>query len=98
MWKITFPLSLKSNDVAEIIVTLKVCTLLNGVPYGLAFIHYKNYYDHDCSFDGPGVFTDGKIRDGPFTVFFENKFGFSLLQMKNGSTADGGFEYFSSQN
>ena len=49
-------------------VTLKLCTLLKGVPYGPAYIKYTHPSDDGLSFDGVGVFTDGRLHMGPFTA------------------------------
>jgi hypothetical protein len=49
-------------------VTLKLCTVLKGVPYGPAHIEYTHPSDKALSFDGVGVFTQGKLHYGPFTA------------------------------
>jgi hypothetical protein len=49
-------------------VTLKLCTLLKGVPYGPAYIEYSHPDRKDLSFDGVGVFTEGRLNLGPFTA------------------------------
>ncbi len=50
-------------------VTLKLCTLYKGVPYGPAYIQYTHSDPKrkDVSFEGVGIFTDGKLHMGPFT-------------------------------
>ena len=51
-------------------VTLKLCTLYKGVPYGPAYIEYT-HSDPDekwLSFEGVGIFTEGKLHMGPMTV------------------------------
>ncbi len=60
-------------------VTLKLCTLYKGVPYGPAYIQY-NHSDPDqkwLSFEGVGIFTEGKLHMGPFTAFNGDGYGFS---------------------
>jgi hypothetical protein len=48
-------------------VTLKLCTLLKGVPYGPAYIEYTHPSEKWRSFEGVGVFTEGRLHMGPFT-------------------------------
>ena len=49
-------------------VTLKLCTLIKGVPFGPAYIEYIDPHLQDLSFDGVGIFTDGRLHMGPFTA------------------------------
>ena len=49
-------------------VNLKLCTLYKGVPYGPAYIEYTHPSNKGLSFDGLGVFTEGRLHLGPFTV------------------------------
>jgi hypothetical protein len=49
-------------------VTLKLCTVLKGVPYGPAYIEYTDPDNKDQSFEGVGVFTEGSLHLGPFTA------------------------------
>ncbi len=39
-WKIIHPLWKREEE--EIEVTLKICTLYNGIPYGPSYIEYKH--------------------------------------------------------
>ena len=50
-------------------MTLKLCTVFKGVPYGPAYIEYTHSDPKrkDLSFDGVGIFTEGKLHMGPFT-------------------------------
>jgi hypothetical protein len=75
-------------------VTLKLCTLYYKVPYGPAIIQYTDKVNTSRSFEGVGLFTDGKLHDGPFT--YVDTFGgsYSFALMKNGRPADGGFGSF----
>ena len=57
-------------------VTLKLCTLLKGVPYGPAYIEYTDPSYKLLSFDGVGIFTDGRLHLGPFTAISGNGIGF----------------------
>ncbi len=58
-------------------VTLKLCTLLKGVPYGPAHIEYTHPSNKGLSFDGVGVFTEGRLHSGPFTAIRGDGFGCS---------------------
>jgi hypothetical protein len=77
---------------------LKLCTLYNGVPYGPAIIQYTSEILEIYSFEGVGLFTDGKLHDGPFSCVTEDGWSYSFALMKNGRPADGGFgSYFYGQ-
>jgi hypothetical protein len=60
-------------------VTLKLCTLLKGVPYGPAHIQcaHSNPDEKYLSFDGVGVFYEGRLHMGPFTAFNGDGKGYS---------------------
>ena len=60
-------------------VTLEMCTLYKGVPYGLALIKHS-------TFKGIGVFNDGKFTGGPFTGVYAG-WGRSYTKMENGRPA-----------
>ena len=47
------------DEIHEIEVTLKICTLYKEKPYGLAYIMYTHPKEKDESFEGIGVFNDG---------------------------------------
>jgi hypothetical protein len=71
------PITAKNpHDICEI--TLKLCTLLKGVPYGPAYIEYIDPDHKERSFDGVGVFTDGRLHLGPFTVIRGDGAGYSI--------------------
>ncbi len=91
LWTITLPLTFPGMESPQIPVKLKLCTLYNGVPNGPAVIHCSDEDDKETIFDGVGVFTDGKLHDGPCTFFLENRIGVSYSQMKNGKPADDGY-------
>jgi hypothetical protein len=59
-------------------VTLKLCTLLKGVPYGPAYIEYTHPDEKGLSFDGVGVFTEGRLHLGPFTAINRDGGGYSF--------------------
>ncbi len=69
-----------------------MCTLYNGVPYGPASIQLilSEGKDHWCSFEGVGLFADGKLQ-GPFTCMTGKGVGHSWRTMQNGRPADGDF-------
>jgi hypothetical protein len=70
---------------------LKLCTLYNGVPYGPAIIHYTDQDYDSLSFEGVGVFTDGKLHDSPFTCVRGDGSSQSLTLMKDGRPGHGEF-------
>lgn len=45
---------------------LKMCTLYNGRPIGPAQIQFEHRRDKSLSFNGIGIFTNGKLHMGPF--------------------------------
>lgn len=49
-------------------MTLKLCTLYKDKPYGPAYIQYIDPNNREISFDGVGIFTEGKLHMGPFTA------------------------------
>jgi hypothetical protein len=49
-------------------VTLKLCTLFKGIPFGPAHIEYIHPSEKWLSFDGVGIFTEGRLHMGPFTA------------------------------
>jgi hypothetical protein len=49
-------------------VSLKLCTLLKGVPNGPAYIECTIPGDKFNSFKGVGVFDQGRLHMGPFTA------------------------------
>jgi hypothetical protein len=58
-------------------VTLKLCTLYKGVPYGPAYIEYTHPSNKNLSFDGVGVFNEGRLHLGPFSAIAGNGIGLS---------------------
>ena len=65
-------------------VTLEICTLYKGVPYGLALIKHS-------TFKGIGIFNDGKLTGAPFTCVNRNRWGLSFSKMENGRPADNSY-------
>ena len=49
--------------------------LYKGVPNGLAYIHHKSPDVRNFSFEGVGMFTDGKLHMGPFMCINGDKSG-----------------------
>lgn len=76
--------------MSEFEVTLKLCTLLKGVPIGPAIINYthKNSEKKYLSFEGVGIFHEGKLHKGPFTALDGVGDGRLFSFMKNGRPAD----------
>jgi hypothetical protein len=55
------------DKIPEIEATLDICTLYQGVPYGPAIITFNHKRKKWLSFEGVGIFTNGKLDGGPFT-------------------------------
>jgi hypothetical protein len=72
----------------KIEVTLEICTVHNGVPYGLSIIQYNDPKDKGHSFKGIGVFNDGKLNSAPFTCVSETGYGYLFSKMENGRPAN----------
>ena len=66
-YEIVHPYNVAKEDALKVEVTLKLCTLFRGKPNGLGYINYKDPKSKWLSFDGVGVFSDGKLHMGPFT-------------------------------
>ena len=58
-------------------MNLKLCTLYKGVPYGPAYIEFTHPDNESRSFDGVGVFSEGRLHMGPFTFIDGKGKGFS---------------------
>jgi hypothetical protein len=90
---------LKPKPISEIPrydMTLSKCSLYKGVPYGLTHISFKHPTEDFNSFEGMGVFTDGKLHMGPFTCQQGSGFRRSFSLMIDGRPADSSFytEFF----
>ena len=70
---------------------LSKCTLYKGIPYGLAHISFKHPTHDWNSFEGMGVFTDGKLHMGPFTCQQGSGYRRSCSLMIDGRPADSSF-------
>jgi hypothetical protein len=79
------------NKIPRYDMTLSKCTLYKGVPYGLAHISFKHPKDDWKSFEGMGVFTDGKLHMGSFTCQDGNGLRRSYSLMIDGRPADSSF-------
>ena len=66
------------ENMAELNVTLKLCTLYKGVPYGPAYIEYTDPSNKALSFDGVGVFSEGRLHMGPFSAINADGRGYSF--------------------
>ncbi len=76
-------------------MTLKLCTLYNGVPYGPAIIQYTDKNSKYLSFEGVGFFTEGKLHNGPFICVDADGWGRSISSLKDGRPYEGSFgSYF----
>jgi hypothetical protein len=63
--------------MAKYDVILKLCTLYKGEPYGPAYIEYTDPDNKGRSFDGVGVFNEGRLHWGPFSAIDGNGVGLS---------------------
>ncbi len=54
------------EKIPQIEVTFTMCILYKGKPSGLAAFKYTDPQSKYDSFEGVGVFTDGKLHNGPF--------------------------------
>ena len=66
------------ENMPKLNVTLKLCTLYKGVPYGPAYIEYTHPDNKALSFDGVGVFNEGRLHLGPFSAITGNSVGVSF--------------------
>jgi len=79
------------SEIPRYDMTLSKCSLYKGVPYGLAHISFKHPTSDFNSFEGMGVFTDGKLHMGPFSCQCENGWRRSYSLMIDGRPADSSF-------
>ena len=92
-YKMVDPFKVYDKDTAieemdQLDVTLQICTLYQGLPHGLAFIHYIPLTEHGSySFKGLGVFFQGKLHNAPFTWVNQLGFGSTFSMMQNGRPA-----------
>ena len=84
------------SEIPRYDMTLSKCILCKGVPYGLAHISFKHPTSDFNSFEGMGVFTDGKLHMGPFTCQDGDGWRRSYSLMIDGRPADSSFftEFF----
>ncbi len=75
----------------KIEVTLEICTLFKGVPYGLSLISYNDSKSKEFSFKGIGLFNQGKLDGAPFTCVGRDGWKSSFSKMENGRPADGSY-------
>ena len=68
-------------------VTLEICTVYKGIPYGPAIIKYNDPNDN-LSFKGVGFFNQGKLNNSSFSCIGGSGFGFSIAKMQNGRPVD----------
>ena len=77
--------------MAQISVTLEMCTLYKGVPHGIASINYTDPEIEWMSFRGVGVFHHGQLHNAPFMCLLRNGMAYSFSKMHNGRPADGSY-------
>ena len=86
-----WPKPLPISEIPRFDMTLSKCSLYKGVPYGLAHISFKHPTNDHASFEGMGVFTDGKLHMGPFTCQMGDGYRRSYSLMIDGRPADSSF-------
>ena len=69
-------------------MTLELCTVYKGVPYGLAIIKYSHPDNIGLSFRGIGVLNQGKLSNSSFNCIMGSGTGFHFANMENGRPAD----------
>ena len=77
--------------MAQISVTLEMCTLYKGVPHGIAIINYTDPEDKYYSFRGAGVFHYGKLHNAPFSFLKGDNRPISISKMHKGRPADASY-------
>jgi hypothetical protein len=82
-WQIVSPYAVDNppkpiESMKKYEVNLKLCTLFKGVPYGPAYIEYTHPDDKALSYDGVGVFSEGRLHMGPFSAINRNGTGISF--------------------
>ena len=85
------PKPLPISEIPRYDMTLSKCSLYKGVPFGLAHISFKHPTEEFASFEGMGVFTDGKLHMGPFTFQDGDGLRRSYSLMIDGRPADSSF-------
>jgi hypothetical protein len=79
------------SEILNIEVTLEICTVYKGTPYGLAIIKYSHPNNDGLSFKGVGIFNQGKLTNSSFTFIRGNGFGHSFTKMENGRPVDNSY-------
>ncbi len=79
---------LEIKNMEPIEVTLKMCTLYEGIPIGPAFIEYTTDKIDSKKFEGIGIFTNGKLHMGPFLCRIGNGKRRLFSHMINGRPAE----------
>jgi spermidine/putrescine-binding protein len=75
-------------------VTLEICTIYKGTPYGLAIIKYSHPDNNFLSFKGVGVFNQGKLTNSSFSYIGGDGFGYSYTKMENGRPVENSYATF----
>jgi hypothetical protein len=79
------------EEMEKIEVTLELCTVYKGVPYGLAIINYSDPDDITFSFKGICVFNQGKLSNSSFICIKGDGTGFTFTKMENGRPVDNSY-------
>ena len=82
----------EGQQTNSIEVTLELCTILKGKPYGLAIIQFTHPIMERKSFRGIGVFNEqGVLNDAQFTYLKGDGSGYSFSKMIDGRPAEGSY-------
>jgi hypothetical protein len=76
------------QEMDEVEVTLKICTLWKGVPHGLALIQTSESLNECNSFRGLGVFYHGQLHNTSFVCFDGYGYSYYISNMLYGRPAN----------
>jgi hypothetical protein len=78
----------------KIEVSLELCTVYRGIPYGQAIIKYSHPDNIHLSFKGIGVFNQGKLSNSSFICIKDSGVGVSYTKMENEKPAVNSYATF----
>lgn len=91
--KMLHPYKQSKNDNHLIDVVLELCTLLKGVPYGLAWIVYTDPLSKENSFKGLGILESGNLNNSPFVYVDGYNHSYYISKMIDGRPAPGSAKF-----
>jgi hypothetical protein len=78
----------RSDKLPLMEFNLKICILYKGKLFGPAVIQYEDKDNKGLSFNGVGIFTNGKLHKGPFFCVTESNHALLFSMMINGRPAN----------